>query len=107
MMDLTRLLAVSAVLGGAMPFVAALAQRPGAARWNLLVRVFLALVAGAIAVATTCPVVTWECVAASMVVIVAAAESSYRVWTAPVVDALTQATSPKTGRIVKAPPYRP
>ncbi|HEV8653287.1 MAG TPA: hypothetical protein VG276_28810 [Actinomycetes bacterium] len=104
-MDLTKLLAVSAVLGGVMPFVAALAQRPGAERWNLLVRVVLALVAGGIAVLAVCPVVTWECVAASLAVIVAAAQSSYSAWTKPAVDALTAATSPKarTGRIARAP----
>jgi hypothetical protein len=107
-MDLTKLLAVSALLGGVMPFVAALAQRPGADRWNRVVRIALAGVATVVATVAVCPVIDWTCVVASVAVIVAAAESTYRAWTRPAVDALAAATSPKAtgGTIYRAPPDR-
>ena len=107
-MDLTKLVALSAVFGGVMPFVAALAQLTGADRWNRLVRVVLAGVATVVAAVTVCPVIDWQCVVTSAAVIVAAAESTYRAWTRPAVDALAAATSPKAkgGTVYRAPSER-
>jgi hypothetical protein len=96
--ELPDLLVLSIMAGGLMPFLAALLQKPRAARWNRFIRIVLAVGAGAGATLAVCPGFDLRCVVVSIGAIVAAAESTYAAWTSPAVDRLTVASSPGTAR---------